>query len=222
MHIANISTIKVTESNCYSLACAKISVFQHNWFVWEINRKHGDIWVFQGQYSCGYKCYSKTVSSSAEGQASPGTTWSSWTRSTAHLSHHAVASTFCPSSPTTLIPLPNPGTNERQNTKRKIGFSGCGENFETFWNLLILLPKQPTPQAEVSVFTSRKPRTYRKKMSTSVPGTKCLQIWGNAPPVGLVYLQVLFLPRPKKVAPITGAWPKGSGDIDSSILIVWF
>lgn len=28
MHIANLSTIKVMESNCYSLACAKASVFQ--------------------------------------------------------------------------------------------------------------------------------------------------------------------------------------------------
>lgn len=35
-------------------------------------------------------------------------------------------------------------------------------------------------------------------------------------------LQVLFHPRPKKVAPITGACPKGCGDIDSNIFTVWF
>lgn len=45
---------------------------------------------------------------------------------------------------------------------------------------------------------------------------------GQQPTCGLLYLQVLFHPTPKKVASIIEAWAKSGGGLETNTFAIWF
>ena len=122
MHITESSAIKVMESNCYSLACTKTSVFQHHWFFFIARsthkiRRHLDIsrsvwlWINLLQQNSVQLCRT--------GLSGHNLTQLNRKHRTCLPPLLPLPPSSCPSSPTILVPLPHLNTNARQRVREK-------------------------------------------------------------------------------------------------------